>query len=193
MGFDEEYWTKKYDCNLTQWDVGQITTPIKEYVDGLTDKSLKILIPGCGNAHEAAYLHNQGFTNITLIDISPLPLRNFVNQYPTFPASNIVHGDFFLLEDQFDLIIEQTFFCALHPSERGKYAIKMNSLLKEEGHLVGLLFDCSLNQDGPPFGGNGKEYRQIFSSLFNLDVFEPCNNSIPPRMGRELFIRLAKK
>ena len=34
-------------------------------------KNISILIPGCGNSHEAEYLLSQGFTNITVIDIAP--------------------------------------------------------------------------------------------------------------------------
>ena len=34
------------------------------------NKEVKILIPGCGNAHEAELLLEEGFTNITLLDIA---------------------------------------------------------------------------------------------------------------------------
>ncbi|HNP19652.1 MAG TPA: methyltransferase domain-containing protein [Fulvivirga sp.] len=193
MEFDEEYWTARYINHATQWDVGDITTPIKEYVDQLSDKTIKILIPGCGNAHEAAYLHKQGFVNVFIIDISTIPLVNFAKQYPTFPADHIINMDFFQLNDQFDLIIEQTFFCSLPPTERPNYISQMHKLLKDKGHLVGLLFDTTFDHDGPPFGGNEKTYKKLFEPLFNFDVFERCYNSIVPRFGRELFIKLSKK
>jgi hypothetical protein len=35
------------------------------------NKNVKILIPGCGNAHEAELLLEEGFKNITLLDIAP--------------------------------------------------------------------------------------------------------------------------
>jgi hypothetical protein len=35
------------------------------------NKDIAILIPGCGNTYEAAYLLEQGFTNVTVIDIAP--------------------------------------------------------------------------------------------------------------------------
>jgi hypothetical protein len=44
--------------------------PIKNYIDTLKDKDIAILIPGCGNTYEAAYLLEQGFTNVTVIDIA---------------------------------------------------------------------------------------------------------------------------
>ncbi len=193
MAFDEKYWTARYSNHSTQWDVGEITTPIKEYVDKLPNKSIRILIPGCGNAHEAAYLHKQGFTNVYIIDISTIPLVNFSKQHPTFPTDHIINKDFFQMNDKFDLIIEQTFFCSLHPTERDKYISQMHKLLKDDGHLVGLLFDTIFNREGPPFGGSEKTYRKLFEPLFNFEVFKRCYNSIAPRLGTELFIKLSKK
>lgn len=42
----ENYWTERYGKGETGWDIGHVSTPIKEYVDQLEDKELKILIPG---------------------------------------------------------------------------------------------------------------------------------------------------
>ncbi len=168
MTYDERYWTSRYKDESIPWDVGQITTPLKEYIDQLEDKNLKILIPGCGNAYEANYLHLQGFNNIYLIDISEEPITNFKHKHPDFPINHIIHGDFFEIEDDFDLVIEQTFFCALHPSQRHAYAIKMNELLNNGGRLVGLLFNDKLNSDRPPFGGFKEDYIKIIKPDFQL-------------------------
>ena len=50
------------------------STPIKEYIDQLSDKSMRILIPGCGYGHEAVYLIQKGFSNVHVLDFSPEPL-----------------------------------------------------------------------------------------------------------------------
>jgi hypothetical protein len=101
-------------------------------------------------------------------------------------------GDFFSHSGSYDLILEQTFFCALEPSLRPKYAQKMFSMLKPGGKLQGLLFNFSLTEVGPPFGGSIAEYIDYFSPLFKINQIEPCHNSIKPRMGNELFIDLEK-
>ncbi|MEO1049486.1 MAG: methyltransferase domain-containing protein [Bacteroidota bacterium] len=190
---NEAYWTNRYDNNQLGWDVGAPTTPLKAYFDQLIDKEIDILIPGCGHAYEAEYLHSQGFPNVYIIDISTKPLDAFRKRYPAFPSSNLIHGDFFQFEGQFDLIIEQTFFCSFHPSKRSEYAEKMAELLKVEGKLVGVLFEDTLFKDHPPFGGFRDEYQEYFEPYFDFLYFETCYNSIPPRAGRELFINLAKK
>lgn len=69
---DDNYWSSRYSNNTAAWDMGKISTPLKEYIDQLTNKEISILIPGCGNSYEAAYLLQNGFLNITLIDISSL-------------------------------------------------------------------------------------------------------------------------
>ena len=104
----------------------------------------------------------------------------------------MVLGNFFDLTGSYDLIIEQTFFCALNPSMRKQYAAKVHELLKPEGKLVGVLFNTDFAHDGPPFGGSRKEYIQIFSPYFNLDIIEDAHNSIKPRQGNELFIKFTK-
>jgi len=190
---DKEYWTKRYTENETGWDIGAVSTPLKMYIDQLRDKNLKILIPGAGNAYEAEYLFNEGFKNVTVVDISEEPLKNIKTRIPNFPESQLICQDFFEHTQQYDLIIEQTFFCALNPSLRKEYAKKMHELLVPNGKLVGLLFNVPLNETHPPFGGNAEEYKPYFSELFNFKTFEPCYNSIKPRAERELFICLEKK
>ena len=193
MDLDDAYWNSLYADNMTAWNVGTITTPLKEYFDRLTDKGVAILIPGCGYGYEAEYLLQQGFTNITLIDISSLLCKKLEEKFAAYlPAElKIICGSFFELEGEYDLVVEQTFFCALDPSLRQAYAAKMQQLLKPGGKLAGLLFNRSFD-DGPPFGGSELEYRQLFREYFTISIIEPCYNSIAPRKGTELFIKLIK-
>lgn len=193
LDFNEKYWTDRYLQGQTQWDAGQITTPLKEYFDQLHDLDMKILIPGGGNGYEAAYLHAQGFRQVFLLDLSPVPLASFRSRHPDFPEEHLLLQDYFKLEDGFDLIVEQTFFCALHPSQRAAYAQKASELLKTGGHLVGVLFDAPLNKDFPPFGGTREEYQTYFRPYFTIHKLEPCYNSIKPRAGSELWIDAEKR
>lgn len=192
LNLDETFWNERYTSEQTGWDIGYVSTPLKEYIDQLTNKNLKILIPGGGNSYEAEYLFDKGFTNVSVIDISKIPLENLAKRVPSFPRKNLLHQDFFKLEETYDLILEQTFFCAQDPKLRGKYVSKMHQLLKPKGKLVGLLFNIPLNEDKPPFGGNEKEYRSLFEEKFIIEKMETAYNSIPPRAGNELFIKLVK-
>ena len=72
-----DYWTQRYEKQQHAWDLGQISPPIKAYVDQLEDKEIHILIPGCGSGYEGAYLWKKGFKNVHILDFSPLPLDAF--------------------------------------------------------------------------------------------------------------------
>ncbi len=193
MEEQETFWNHRYLSGETGWDIGYVSMPIKEYIDQLSDKNLKILIPGGGNSYEAEYLFNNDFNNVFVIDISSIPLKNLAERVPSFPQKNLLHRNFFELKDTFDLIFEQTFFCALEPSLREDYVNKMYELLKPGGKLVGLLFNIPLNTDKPPYGGNRVEYISLFSEKFKIEKIETAYNSIPSRAGNELFFILVKK
>lgn len=185
---DAAYWDQRWVKGQTGWDMGSVSQPLKEYIDQLKNKDLRILIPGCGNAYEAEYLWKNGFKNTYIVEISEKAVESFLNRYPDFPYDHIFVEDFFTMEQgQFDLVIEQTFFCAFEPERRDEYVAKMAEIIKPGGKLAGVFFNCELD-GGPPFGGNIDEYRKRFSEKFDLQVLEPCHNSIKPREGREAFM-----
>ena len=188
---DAAYWEAQYEAKTTGWDLGQVSPPIQAYVDTVSNKNSRILIPGCGNSYEAEYLLEQGFSNIIVIDIAPTPLAVLKEKFKNNPNIKIVLGDFFEHQGKYDLIIEQTFFCALPPTMRQKYVWKMHQLLAEEGILSGLLFNRTF-ESGPPFGGSKEEYEQLFTSTFDFIKINLSENSAAPRANSELSIELKK-
>ncbi len=190
---DKDYWANRYKTNDTGWDLGDISTPLKEFIDNLNDHSISILVPGAGNAYEVEYLFNKGFKNVFLLDIAEEPIENFKKRVPNFPKEQLIVGDFFEQKGQYDLIIEQTFFCALNPTLRKNYVSKMSELLKQNGKLIGLLFNIPLNDEKPPFGGNIDEYKKTFEPNLKFHTLEIAKNSIKPRENNELFFICNKK
>jgi methyl halide transferase len=188
---DKMYWDAQYKANATGWNLGEVPPPIKTYFDSVTNKDAVILIPGCGNTYEAEYLLQQGFTNITVIDIATTLVENLQQKFINNTNIKVVLGDFFEHNGSYDYIIEQTFFCALPPTMRQQYVYKMHQLLKLNGKLVGLLFNRTFDVS-PPFGGSKAEYELLFKDAFYFNVIEDCKNSVPPRANTELFIELQK-
>jgi len=193
MSLNKAFWEKKYESKTLGWDIGYISPPLKAYIDQLTDKTIKILVPGAGNGYEVSYLIAQGFQNIVVIDIAQAPINQLKKQFPSVPKERFIEGDFFdLTLGEFDLILEQTFFCALDPGLRTDYVEKMSQLLKPGGSLAGLLFTFALTKDGPPFGGSVEAYRKLFEPYFKIKCLDPAYNSIKPRAGKELFFIFEK-
>jgi len=191
--YNSEFWEKKYLNNQTGWDIGYIATPIKEYFEQVEDKSIKILVPGAGNAYEVEYLYNLGFKNIFLLDFSESAINNFKKRLEYFPENQIIKDDFFLHNEKYDIIIELAFFSSIKKEAREEYSIKMFDLLLPKGKLIGLLFNHEFGKNYPPFGGTKEEYINLFKPYFNIKTMEIAYNSIKPRVNRELFLHLVRK
>jgi SAM-dependent methyltransferase len=191
LPLDQNYWDNQYQANATGWDLGQVSPPIKTYIDTIENKDAKILIPGCGNTYEAEYLLQLGFTNITVIDIAPTLVENLKQKFANNKNIIVVLDDFFEHQGKYDFIIEQTFFCALPPTMRQKYVWKMHQLLSDYGKLIGLLFNREF-EVSPPFGGSLNEYEQLFYKAFTFNSLSLAVNSIPSRANTELFFEFQK-
>lgn len=190
----ENYWESRWTAAQTGWDLRQASPPLLDFAlkIPIEKRDLKILIPGCGNGWEAIELLENGFSNLTMLDFAPTAVANLQQRLDSHfsnwqAKARLVCGDFFQVSEKFDLILEQTFFCALDPSLRENYVHKMSELLTPEGRLAGLLFNLEFEKTGPPFGGSEAEYRRLFSPFFEIEKMEICSNSIAPRAGNELF------
>lgn len=182
-----DFWNNRYENNQIGWDLGGVSPALKFWMDQLPDKSASILIPGAGNAYEVDYLVALGFTNITVIDIAPKLVEALKQRFATVYEVTIVLGDFFELDGKFDVVLEQTFFCAIDPELRNQYVDKMKELLAEKGQLLGVLFNRSFI-GGPPFGGSTEEYEVLFRDKFEAK-FLPCDVSHPARKGSEVLLQ----
>lgn len=189
----QDFWNSRWKNNETGWDIGFPSPAITDFFAQFENKNAAILIPGCGNAYEAEYLVQNGFTNITLIDIAPKAVENIQNKFQNSPQVKVICGDFFAHTGKYDIIIEQTFFCAIPPEMRELYVQKTHELLHEGGTIVGVLFNKDFGNPHPPFGGSIAEYQRRFSEKFDILKLEACRNSIPPRAGTEVFIRFRNK
>lgn len=190
---DKEFWNNRYKTAQTGWDIGYPSAPLKTFIDTLENKDINILIPGCGRAYEAEYLHLKGFRKVTIIDLSRLALGEFSKRSPSFPKDQLIEGNFFEHKGQYDLIIEQTFFCAIDTNLRKEYVKHTSDLLNKNGKIVGLLFAEEFGNDHPPFGGTKEEYLELFSFHYDIEKMDIASNSIEARKGRELFISLKKQ
>ncbi len=188
-----EYWTQRYKGDNTPWDIGHASPPLINYTNQIEDKALDILIPGAGKAHEAIYLHRAGFRNVLVCDWAEVAFEHLKEQAPDFPEDHMIVADFFELDLEVDLILEQTFFSAIDPKLRKKYVEQCYKLLRPSGKIVGVLFAHEFPFEGPPFGGNKAIYQSLFATHFNILSLEIASDSIAPRLGNELFAVFKKR
>ena len=186
----DAYWSQRYEGHNSPWDIGYAAPALLDYCRKLLPDT-RILIPGCGNAYEAEWLLVNGFTSIHLLDVSASVTAALTQRFSGEQAVRVFHEDFFQHQGLYDVILEQTFFCALPPALRQNYVAKTADLLQKGGKLVGVLFNRPF-EGGPPFGGSADEYKALFSKRFIIKKMEPCYNSIAPRRGTELFVEFEK-
>lgn len=191
MALDATYWNERYINNTMGWNIGYASTPLVHFINTSVKKSDRILIPGAGNAYEAEFLFRKGYENVTVVDFSQKALENIKKRCPEFPDNQLILTDFFEHSGEYDVILEQTFFCAITPNLRDSYNSKMLELLTKNGRLAGLLFNFPKTDQGPPFGGNIEEYKITFKGWKSVEINE-CYNSIPPRNRKEFFIIATK-
>jgi SAM-dependent methyltransferase len=192
MQTNSSYWDERYQEDNTPWDMKAPSPPLKNYIDSIENKNAAILIPGCGNAYEAGYLLEKGFTNVTVIDLASTVTAIIKKKYKD-TSLKVITGNFFELEDSYDYILEQTFFCAIDPSLREAYVAKCYELLKPGGKIAGVFFNKKMVDVEPPYIATTEEYIQLFQKKFNINKLEPCTISVLPRMGTELYFEFEKK
>ena len=74
--FDKNFWKTKYNNDDTGWNIGYTSMSIKTYIYQLTDKALKIVIPGAYNSYDDEYLHFNGLRIVYVLYNSSDTLQN---------------------------------------------------------------------------------------------------------------------
>ena len=191
-----QFWEDIYLNQDTGWDLEGVT-PVFEYI-AKDIKPGNLCIIGCGRGYDAVMFSKKGF-NVTAVDFAPSAI-NALNQLAAEELVNIktLQKDIFSLTPDylgsFNYIIEQTCFCAIHPTRREEYQTLVRSLLIPGGELIGLWFplDKKLDKGGPPYGTNVDEVKSIFDIGWKIKKEEFPEQSIKPRKGREKLIIFEK-
>ena len=191
-----QFWEDLYQTDDDKWDLKDSTPIFKKLANELSLGDLCII--GCGRGYDAIEFAKKGF-KVTAIDFAPYAISSLMemSKIEDVDLKIIQKNIFDLLPDffnSFDYVIEQTCFCAIHPSRRKDYEIIVRGILKTGGHLVGLWFplDKDLAEEGPPYGTSIDEVKSIFDSGWEITKEEFSEYSIKPRKGREKLVVFKK-
>jgi len=195
-GYSKEDWQRHYDEDDLGWDLGHVAPPFVDLLESNAIFPCKTLVPGCGRGHEVIFFGENGF-DVTAVDYS-IGAVNHLNSVILGRKLNIrvLNLDFFELDSThdclYDLLIEQTFFCAISPSQRPLYAKTVARILKKGGMIVGLFYHTG-QEGGPPFNTTRQDIIKHFSGLFEIRELTQANNSAEKRKGKEWLAILIKK
>ena len=183
-----EDWQRHYEENDLGWDLGQVAPP---FVKLWQEEKLplgKVLVPGCGRGHEVVFLAENGF-DVTAIDFSSGAVTYLKNALKKRNLEGrILHQDFFSLDEShegvYDLVLEQTFFCAISPKLRRDYVLNVSRILKPGGILVGLFYHTD-EQGGPPYNTTREDIEMHFSKKFEIQELDKTFLSAEQRKDKE--------
>ncbi len=195
-GYSREDWQRHYDENDLGWDLGQVAPPFVSLLESNTIVPGKTLVPGCGRGHEVIFLAENGF-EVTAVDYSAGAVNhlNSVIQKRQL-NSQILYLDFFALDSThdgiYDLLIEQTFFCAISPVQRPLYVATVARALRKGGMIAGLFYHTG-QEGGPPFNTTREDIINHFSDSFEIKELDQAMNSAEERKEKEWLAILVKK
>ena len=195
-GYSQADWQNHYDASDLGWDLGAVAPPFARLLEDGLLKPGKTIIPGCGQGHEVVYFAGHGW-DVTGVDYSPgaVALLKQALQEKKLTAQ-VLHQDFFTLDEShsgvYDALLEQTFFCAIHPENRRDYVETAHRILKPGGFIMGLYYETG-EQGGPPFNTTEQDLKEHFSEKFSWVRLEKCDHSAEQRKDKEWLAILRKK
>ncbi|BAF18757.1 Os06g0153900 [Oryza sativa Japonica Group] len=183
-------WEKSWEAAVTPWDLGKPTPIIEHLVKSGTLPKGRALVPGCGTGYDVVALASPERFVVGL-DISSTAVekaKQWSSSLPNADCFTFLADDFFKWKpsEQFDLIFDYTFFCALDPSLRLAWAETVSGLLKPHGELITLIYLISDQEGGPPFNNTVTDYQKVLEPLgFKAILMEDNELAIKPRKGQE--------
>ena len=194
--YSREDWQGHYESDDLGWDLGQVAPPFVKLWEEEKLPVGKALVPGCGRGHEVIFLAENGF-EVTAIDFSKGAVTYLERALEERNLSGrVLHQDFFGLDNShdgiYDLVLEQTFFCAIAPRQRQDYVRNVTRILKPGGMLVGLFYNTD-KEGGPPYNTTREDIVVNFAKNFKILELDKTTLSAEQRKDKEWLGILVKK
>ncbi|KAG5226286.1 thiol methyltransferase [Salix suchowensis] len=178
-------WESCWEQGLTPWDLGRPTPIILHlHQTGALPKG-RALVPGCGSGYDVvAMACSERY--VVGLDVSHTAVEKAIESF-TF-----LKEDFFTWQppELFDLIFDYTFFCAIEPEMRSRWACRVQEMLKPDGELITLMFPISDHAGGPPYKVSVSDYEEVLHPMgFKAVTIADNELAIGARKGREKFGR----
>jgi SAM-dependent methyltransferase len=190
----DSWWSDLYAKNDSRWELDAPSPTLPAMVPRLKLQRSRVLVAGAGSGNDAAWFAEQGHL-VTAVDFSAEAIARAQAKYAHLPDLKFIQADVFDLPASmtagFDIVFEHTLYCAITPARRGDLIKVWRRLLIERGHLMGVFFTMD-KPKGPPFGGSEWELRQRIQKSFRSLYWMRFRNSIPKRLGQELFVYAEK-
>jgi SAM-dependent methyltransferase len=188
---DQAFWQGVYDAQDTKFDVGGPSAPLVDWLDRERPVAGRAIVPGCGRGHDVIELARRGWDALG-VDFAPSAVADSTAaaRRAGLSSARFLQADIFGLtaehDGQYDLLYEQTCYCAIEPRRRDEYAQLATRLVKPGGLMVFLIYPLDARVGGPPFNVGLDEVPLRFAPGFELlEKGPPPRPSIARRAGLE--------
>jgi SAM-dependent methyltransferase len=183
-------WERRWAAGDTPWDLGRAPAVLDDLLAGLADGPLCVLVPGAGAGHDALAWARAGHV-VTAVDVAPTALvRCRESARKAGLAPTLLVADLFALPQDlrgaFDVVWEQTCFCAIPPTRRPDYARAMADVLRPRGTLHALLWNHG-RPGGPPHDVRREDAQRVFAPFFEPISLVDVTGSPAGRAGEFLY------
>lgn len=182
---ESQYWQQRWQDGETAWDIGKphrLTSKLWQLAQThlSIDKNtkLKIYVPGCGQAHDAAFFAELGH-DVVAADFAPGAIKAAQARYSELKNLQLRVEDAASYEadevGKYDVIFDRAMLCALRPELRGDFLHACAKRLKSGGLFISLPF-TKLNTEpgsGPPFEINEPMLRDLFAKGWQFLNYKP--------------------
>ena len=180
---ESDAWNQRYVEGRTGWDLGG-PPPALVRVIAAQAPGRRVLVPGAGRGHDAIAWAEAGH-QVVAIDFAPLAVAAArENAAARGLVIEVREADIFALPGElagsFDLVWEQTCFCAIPTERRGDYVQAMAAVLKPGGRIVALLWNHG-RTGGPPFDVRREDVEGLFPPAFVVERIEAVPDSAAGR------------
>lgn len=180
-----DFWDRRFRQGTTPWDAGGVPAALQSYSrERAVSATPRVLIPGCGSAHEAAFLDHLGWPVVAL-DFSAAAVEAARRNLGDWNG-RLVQDDFFThaSDTPYDLIYERAFLCALPRKLWAGYGEHMARLLADKGVLAGFFY-LGDEPKGPPFPIRRSDLDALLEPFFVLIDERDVDDSLPVFAGSE--------
>ena len=195
---DRKFWQGVYDAGDTRFDLKGPSAPLLDWLDANAPRPGSAIVPGCGFGHDVLELARRGWDALG-VDLAETPVavgRASAAKAGLSDKATFLEADVLALDHPaaYDLLFEQTCYCAIEPHRRDDYARFAARVVKPGGTLVFVVFPVDGRSGGPPFNIGVDEVKLRFAAAFDLvRMGPPLRPSSVGRAGKELFAELRRQ
>ncbi len=197
---ERDFWQGLYEKGDTRFDVGAPSPPLMDWLDAHPIVASRAIVPGCGYGHDVIELAQRGLSTVG-VDFAPAAVqagRAAADRAGLSSRARFLECDVFSLGSEhdgaYDLLFEQTCYCAITPARRDDYAALAARLVAPGGTLLFVVYPADGHQGGPPFAIDPTEVEPRFAAWFDLLwMGAPERPSKPTRAGKEQLAVLRRR